>query len=153
MKKIVLLSIVCLSLASCAILFRNSEPKELTNEVISPSLVYMNFNKANVLPSTIKDNTSYNVKISGDAIHACDIEDYGINHITQDKHTHVITSSKHVDHTFATVFVGSAGDWDILKVDCRAGRGNGEAGKTYNFDIILYGEEYNYSGSAKLVHG
>jgi hypothetical protein len=153
MKKIILLSIVCLSLASCAIFSSDKEQKKLTNEVISPSLVYINFNKANVLPSTIKDNTSYNVKISGSAIHGCDIEDYGVNHITQKTHRHFIDSSKHVEHTYATVFVGSAGDWDIVKIDCRAGRGAGKAGKTYSFDIILYGEKYNYSGSAKLVHG
>ena len=153
MKKIILLSIICLGLASCAMLFSNNEQKQLNNVVVSPSLVYMNFNKENVLPSTIKNRENYNVRVSGDAIHACDIVDYGINHITHEIYKNHVTSSAQVDHTFATVFVGSADDWDIVKVDCRAGRGTGEAGKTYNFDIILYGEKYNYAGTAKLVHG
>ena len=78
---------------------------------------------------------------------------YGIEHITQETHTNYISSSKDAEHTFATVLVGSANDWDIVRIDCRAGKGDGKAGKTYNFDLILYGEKYNYAGSAKLVHG
>jgi hypothetical protein len=139
MKKIILLSTIVFGLSSCIFLNEEEPQLPLFNYAIEPSIVDINFNKEGTVPASIILEHYYDIKASGTAIQACDIIDFGVNNLDKPG--------------YGDIFVGDADDWDIVKVDCRAGRGNGVKGQKYDFNIIVYGIENTYNGSTTVVHG
>ena len=79
------------------------------------------------------------MKASGTAIHACDVSDYGMNNLNKPG--------------YGAIFIGKSDDWNIVRIDCRSGRGDGVKGKKYNFNITVYGNEHTYTSSTTVVHG
>ena len=139
MKKIILVTCILFGLSSC-IYLNETEPKiDLYNHSVSPSITDINFNKEGTVPDSIILEHYYDVKASGTAINACDVIDYGINNINKPGYNDIL--------------IGNAGDWDIVRVDCRVGRGDGVKGQKYNFNITVFGNEHTYISSTTVVHG
>ena len=109
MKKIILVTIMLFGLSSCTYLNKEESKTPLFNHTVDKSITDMNFNQKGTVPGSITLEHYYDIKASGSAIHGCDVIDFGMNNVKKPG--------------YSDIFIGNADDWDIVRIDCRAGRG------------------------------
>lgn len=50
------------------------------------------------------------------------------------------------------IFIGNARDWDIVRIDCRQGIGNGKTGEKHDLEIKLFSDEKTYHTKTQVEH-
>lgn len=139
MKNLILILAITSLLSSCSYLKGPDKPEEeLYIDIRTPHVQDMNFNETGQLPKDIKNQTYYDVDISGSALEKCEVVDYG--------DTKVRKSGKN------KIFIGKAHDWDILRIDCRKNKGNGKSNEQHDLIIKIYSNDKIYHGKTEVKH-
>lgn len=50
------------------------------------------------------------------------------------------------------IFIGNARDWDIVRIDCRQGIGNGKTGEKHDLEIKVFSDEKTYHTKTQVEH-
>ncbi|AJI44542.1 hypothetical protein IBE11_05040 [Francisella tularensis subsp. novicida] len=139
MKNLLLLLALVSMLTSCAYIEGYNKPQEeLYINITSPHTKDINFNEKGELPKDIKDQNYYDVEVSGSALENCDVIDYGDVKIKRSG--------------MNKIFIGNARDWDIVRIDCRQGIGNGKTGEKHDLEIKVFSDEKTYHTKTQVEH-